>query len=607
MKNIFSILIWILLLSSNIPAQQYNWYSVHDSYISNDVKFLSRNVVIATGNGGKIYRSTNSGINWTEMSIGSSGQRFHEIEVIDSLTAIMCGFNNAVFKTTNSGLNWFGIAPQGHFHHYYTISFLNSQTGIVAGGKIFLTTNGGSDWTLRANTNNTVFYGSDFSEASIIYLVGDSSRFVYPSTNYYGIVTYSSDYGETWVRTYSSSPSNTLRSISFLNANTGIAAGHQRLIKTTDGGNNWSEQSFTLNNYYLRNAIYLNPSIVYAMGSEGFYDAILLKSTNGGNNWFPENLTNISPHPRTLWGIDFFNDSLGVTSGDDRILRTTHDIVIPGDTNSAKYFPLSVGNSWTYLAVNQFYQSYYYKKTVYRDTIINNKKYFFYGSHQNNGEWIRYDSIKSNLLVFSTNGGCSFYSNDRIIDSLAAKKNDNINCQYQTYFTRECIDTSDATIFNTTVKSKSFRRDGLTFGIVTYAQNFGIISSCTGEPPPCNGYSTLVGCVIDGTVYGDTSMAVRVKQVGELIPEKYFFYQNFPNPFNPSTTISFDIPQSAFVKLTVYDALGREVATLVNENLPAGSYNYRFTTDNYQLPSGIYFYHLSAGDFSETKRMVLLK
>jgi hypothetical protein len=65
--------------------------------------------------------------------------------------------------------------------------------------------------------------------------------------------------------------------------------------------------------------------------------------------------------------------------------------------------------------------------------------------------------------------------------------------------------------------------------------------------------------------------------------------------------------KQGFVSLKVYDVLGNEVATLVNETKPAGSYNYQFSTVNYQLSSGIYFYRLEAGDFSETKRMILLK
>ncbi len=82
-------------------------------------------------------------------------------------------------------------------------------------------------------------------------------------------------------------------------------------------------------------------------------------------------------------------------------------------------------------------------------------------------------------------------------------------------------------------------------------------------------------------------------------------HQNFPNPFNPSTNLEFGISELGFVTLKVYNALGVEVAVLVNENKPAGNYSVQFDGANY--PSGIYYYKLESGDFSEVKKMILLK
>jgi len=92
---------------------------------------------------------------------------------------------------------------------------------------------------------------------------------------------------------------------------------------------------------------------------------------------------------------------------------------------------------------------------------------------------------------------------------------------------------------------------------------------------------------------------------GDDIPTKYDLIQNFPNPFNPSTTIYYTIPQLSFVTLKVYDVLGNEVTTLINEEKPAGIYEVEFKGDG--LTSGIYFYRLTAGKFTTTKKMVILK
>ncbi|MCX7833587.1 MAG: aryl-sulfate sulfotransferase [Ignavibacteria bacterium] len=89
------------------------------------------------------------------------------------------------------------------------------------------------------------------------------------------------------------------------------------------------------------------------------------------------------------------------------------------------------------------------------------------------------------------------------------------------------------------------------------------------------------------------------------LPEKYSLYQNYPNPFNPTTLISFDIPKLEFVKLRIFDIIGREIALLINENLKPGNYKIEFNGSN--LPSGTYFYSLETQSFREVKRMTLVK
>jgi hypothetical protein len=91
----------------------------------------------------------------------------------------------------------------------------------------------------------------------------------------------------------------------------------------------------------------------------------------------------------------------------------------------------------------------------------------------------------------------------------------------------------------------------------------------------------------------------------ELQPLTYNLEQNYPNPFNPSTTISYSIPASSFVTLKVFDILGNEISSLVNEEMSAGNYEVEFNAVN--LPSGVYFYRLQTANFVETRKMVLMK
>jgi hypothetical protein len=115
-------------------------------------------------------------------------------------------------------------------------------------------------------------------------------------------------------------------------------------------------------------------------------------------------------------------------------------------------------------------------------------------------------------------------------------------------------------------------------------------------------------------LYGDTNL-IGIKQISTEVPGSYMLYQNYPNPFNPATKIRFDIPadvkrQTSNVKLIIFDVLGREVATLVNEQLKPGTYEVEWpapTGDGSNYASGIYFYSLITEEFTETKRMVLVR
>ncbi|MCZ7614786.1 MAG: T9SS type A sorting domain-containing protein [Ignavibacteriaceae bacterium] len=102
-----------------------------------------------------------------------------------------------------------------------------------------------------------------------------------------------------------------------------------------------------------------------------------------------------------------------------------------------------------------------------------------------------------------------------------------------------------------------------------------------------------------------SEMVTSVESDPENFPAQFILEQNYPNPFNPSTVISYRLPVSSDVTLKVYDILGKEVVTLVDEYKPAGKYEVEFNASS--LPSGTYFYQLRAGSFIETKKMSLLK
>jgi hypothetical protein len=138
------------------------------------------------------------------------------------------------------------------------------------------------------------------------------------------------------------------------------------------------------------------------------------------------------------------------------------------------------------------------------------------------------------------------------------------------------------------------------------------------------------GVGTNGTIIKYKPDISDVQNEEEFSPDGFMLFQNYPNPFNPTTNIGFRISNFEFVSLKVYDVLGREVATLVNEELAAGSYEINFSDtdgsasggDAYNLPSGVYFYQLKIVDpstglpagrqgsrqsFTSTKKMILLR
>jgi hypothetical protein len=119
----------------------------------------------------------------------------------------------------------------------------------------------------------------------------------------------------------------------------------------------------------------------------------------------------------------------------------------------------------------------------------------------------------------------------------------------------------------------------------------------------------------DGNLYnfytnGTTQTYTLLKTITDIVQEehqlqKFSLNQNYPNPFNPGTIIKYEIPERSLVTIKVFDVLGNEVATLVNEEKAIGNYEVEFDATN--LPSGIYFYQLKTNNFTQTKKMILLK
>lgn len=295
------------------------------------------------------------------------------------------------------------------------------------------------------------------------------------------------------------------------------------------------------------------------------------------------------------------------------VLFQSTEVKSAWDSTAAKFMPLQIGNTWVYYTYNQAFPMHGTGYSKYKVTGIfesNGKKYYqiqqtYYHisgvppgcgiTFLNN---LRIDSVTMNL--YQMGGGCN--NGDRLIDSLYSKKNDTSWICRPNQFSH-CTDTNIINRFNTSLYIKKFNNSG-SGNLTIYAKGIGIINWGFAElNTQCN--DTLKGCVINGILYGDTGTIVGINQLGTEIPEEFELSQNYPNPFNPVTHFGFRIAELGLVKLTVYEALGKEVAIIVNRQLQPGTYEAVWDASAY--PSGVYYYKLESGSFAETKKMVLVK
>ena len=370
-----------------------------------------------------------------------------------------------------------------------------------------------------------------------------------------------------------------------------------------------------------------NGEVIWMDTTQSFYD---IKRDNSGNFYLTGTTYNYPHDMRTiklsaggtkLWDITYngsYNYEDGAraltldNSGNVYITGYCNSIPIFGstfattikysqyviDSSSINFLPLAIGNIWVYKHYTNTPPSSNFeyrgkvKYQIVRDTLMPNGKRYY------DRTYLGYTRINpENLSVF-------VYAEAGEVrkDSLKAKLLDTVmTCYYVT-------DTSGTTVFGNSRRNKFVE----TYCAVTNQQYFWNLTYGIGYWTYSNitdgtiaGFTdTLVGAVINGIVYGDTTMDA-IEQLSGSVPMYFKIYQNYPNPFNPISKIKFDIAKLGNVKLTIYDVLGREITNLVNERLQPGTYETEWDGSNYS--SGVYFYKLITPEFTQTRKMVLVK
>lgn len=278
----------------------------------------------------------------------------------------------------------------------------------------------------------------------------------------------------------------------------------------------------------------------------------------------------------------------------------------------AQFYPLQIGNKWLYK--NSLYEVgteptiTYFSKEVIGDTLMENGKNYFVIKEWGNIYYERFDSTTNEIIRYM-DWQCGkldnpIYNLNYIPnDTLEWWYCDSLGNPYQVFYDESL--GPDSSFIELT-------RDDLLSEEISFRKHLGLFYKSIGEISLST--TVLIGAEINGKVWGTLT---SVDENEELIYE-FSLHQNYPNPFNPSTTIKFTVgtpprpspyqgegEREGLVLLRIYDILGREIKTLLNKQMQPGTHEVTFDASN--LPSGVYFYRLTSGNNSQTKKMLLMR
>jgi len=471
---------------------------------------------------------------------------------------------NLVLHTTDGGDTWVQQPAPPLSLYYVDIFFLDRMNGWACGNeaKIIHTTDGGNTWVDQPNPYtfpNPILYSIFFANSDTGWaLGGDHGN--YPTFTPRRVVLYTTNGGNSWDFQYSVSNELPIYCSNFISPSEGFAASESGdVIHTSNGGNTWIETT-PVSSYRLYGINFANSNTGWVSGEYlGVpHVASISKTTDGGNTWntqsfgTDEYLTDIYfVDEMTGWGV---GGTIGGT-GTSTILHTTDG-----------------GESWSS-----------------QTSPTTNALYGLSFSDINNGWAVGYGGTIINYTnpvpVELTSFNATINNSDVILSWQTATETNNKGFEIL----------------------RSIQTENLKWKKIGFVEGNGTTTnessySFTDKNLVQGNYSyKLTQIDFDGTKTDSKIVEVEIN----LQPDEFSVSQNYPNPFNPSTTIQYTIPESGNVKLKVFNSIGEEVATLVNNFKEAGSYKVTFNAN--ELSSGIYYYKIESGYFTSAKKMNLLK
>ena len=550
------------------------------------------------GTGGGVFISNTDGTSWTRISNGLPPESISALAVnpgsggiSDQTLFAGVGYSGA-FSSTDNGSSWTQV-NEGFIYTPLIADFIvssvpNGTVGTnnifaIEAGHVYESTNNGTRWW-----DTGCPYGTGILKCLTI-----NGDYLFVGAEG-GIWKYSLIPDTGWV-VQQSGTSETLYSVKAVDDNVVWTAGtNGEVFRTTNGGAAWtSVGGGIIGSDVIYTVEALDDNIAFIAANSN--TAKIYKTTNGGGSW---SLV-FSQTDGFIGGIQMKTVLEGYAVGSPvggkwTVLKTTD-----GGNTWARLItePAQVGNEQVLLAVQLLGNTIWFGTTegkVYRSTDLgltwiseSTTGSLVYGLHFNSSS-TGLTGLNGGTLNLSTNGGDSW-------NSVSAASSQDITCI--SGVNNEFWATTGSSIAYTNTNGQTWISSSPGFS--------GIVPLWAVSISPTS--SNLNGWAVgeSGMILHYQRNATSIKSDTQALLAEYTLEQNYPNPFNPSTSIQYAIASRQFIQLKVYDFLGREVATLVNEEKSAGRYEVNF--DARSLSSGIYFYNLQAGSFSETKKLILLK
>jgi len=558
----------------------YNWYlSINGLPVNPNVQAMvvkSSYIFATAGNG--IYVSTNMGSNWSSSSLGLPQTGMNSIISCNNRLFTSCFLG--VYSSTDNGFHWdsCGTIPSIAFPSITSMCADSNEIIIATSyNGVFKSIDYGANWI--SCSNGIPSSGNQYALLNCIYA---NNNYCITAMNHAGAMV-SSNSGGNWIFSARGTSGSEVEKLFSDGGNLYAGTFFNGISLTTDMGVSWNNLNSEFQLFGVEQIFHFGQNIL--VGAQGQpYSGIFL-SSNGGANWILVQSDSI--WDRQLKGFASIGNTI-FAANEDSLLRSNN-----------------MGFNWTSCGPSNFYSYsgiYSHGSDLY---VIANDSLF---RSSNSGlNWVKIFSgaeyptcisIRGNAIFVGTEG----YGIYRSVDNGTSWSNIGLRDGY----TIITICISDTNVFAI---------DGTT---TYYSANFGDSWFPVDLPHPYasflwdiavqNGY-LFAASENYGVWKRPLSSIIGIKSISSSNPKFFRLHQNYPNPFNPSTKIRFDIPASVndkgITKLTIFDILGRQVTTLLNQRLTPGSYEVDWHAENFA--SGIYFYRLETGNYVDVKKMILLK